>query len=188
MTNAVCHRDYLSAAHIQVRIYDRELLVMNPGGLPAGLSVEALKQTHHSIPRNRQVAEMLFYAGLIEQWGSGIEKMMRECSAAGMPEPAFESDMAFKLTFKKAAQEASGVSHGTSHETSHERPMSSTEERVRSFCKRPRSREDIAAELRLSPEYVRRHVLPGLIRAGKLQHTIPGKPQSRKQRYLMKPT
>ncbi len=38
VTNAICHRDYLSGSQTQVRIYDKELMVMNPGGLPVGIS------------------------------------------------------------------------------------------------------------------------------------------------------
>jgi ATP-dependent DNA helicase RecG len=60
---------------------------LNPGGLPAPLRLEDLKRPHRSVPRNRKVAEMFFYAGWIEQWGRGIQKMLDECAAAGLPEP-----------------------------------------------------------------------------------------------------
>jgi ATP-dependent DNA helicase RecG len=52
--------------------------------------VEELKQGHRSVPRNRKIAEMFFYAGLIEQWGSGTLTIVRECLSAGLPEPQFE--------------------------------------------------------------------------------------------------
>jgi ATP-dependent DNA helicase RecG len=126
---------------------------------------------------------VIFYAGLIEQWGGGIGKMLDECRTAQMPQPVLEEVQGFRVTFRKATQKEPEESHGTSHE----RLLSPTEERVLAFCRKPRSREEIARELEFSPEYVRRHVLPGLIRAGKLAHTVPEKPQSRKQLYLAKP-
>jgi ATP-dependent DNA helicase RecG len=90
IVNAVCHRDYLDNGHTQVRWHDDNVIFLNPGGLPAPLRVEELKHGHRSVPRNRKIAEMFFYAGLIEQWGSGTLAIVRECLSAGLPEPQFE--------------------------------------------------------------------------------------------------
>ena len=35
LVNAICHRDYTSAANVQVRIFDDRLEIWNPGELPA---------------------------------------------------------------------------------------------------------------------------------------------------------
>jgi ATP-dependent DNA helicase RecG len=103
VTNAVCHRDYRVGAHAQVRLYDNELRVSNPGGLPRELSIGDLKRTHGSFPRNRAIARIFYYAGFIEQWGSGIGKMVHECRSAKMPEPNFESSSAgFRVSFAKS--------------------------------------------------------------------------------------
>jgi ATP-dependent DNA helicase RecG len=100
--NAVCHRDYLDTGYTQVRWYDDRLVFLNPGGLAPPLRLEDLKRPHRSVPRNRKIAEMFFYAGWIEQWGRGIQKMLDECAAAGLPEPDFaESQGALWLTFRK---------------------------------------------------------------------------------------
>lgn len=54
------------------------------------------------MPRNRQIAEMFFYMGWIERWGSGIQKILDECMAAGLPEPDFdERQGALWVTFHK---------------------------------------------------------------------------------------
>jgi len=39
--------------------------------------------------------------GLIEQWGSGIEKMRKACIKAGIPEPKFEEHQGFRVIFRK---------------------------------------------------------------------------------------
>jgi ATP-dependent DNA helicase RecG len=90
VTNAVCHRDYLDNGHTQIRWHDDNVIFLNPGGLPSPLRVEELKRGHRSVPRNRKIAEMFFYAGLIEQWGSGTLAIVSECLSAGLPEPQFE--------------------------------------------------------------------------------------------------
>jgi ATP-dependent DNA helicase RecG len=75
---------------------------LNPGTLPPPLRPEDLKRPHPSKPRNRLIAEVFFYVGWIEQWGSGFEKMLRECQAAGLPDPTWEERAgAFWLTFRK---------------------------------------------------------------------------------------
>ncbi len=56
------------------------------------------------MPRNKQIAEIFYYAGMIEQWGGGTQLILNECKAAGMPEPAFEQEQGFRVTFRKAAQ------------------------------------------------------------------------------------
>lgn len=64
--------------------------------------LEKLKQEHLSRLRNRKIAEMFFYAGWIEQWGSGTLKIVRECVKAGLPEPEFtETQGALWLTFRQ---------------------------------------------------------------------------------------
>ncbi|HEX29463.1 TPA: transcriptional regulator [Candidatus Poribacteria bacterium] len=102
ITNAVCHRDYLDTGHIQVWWYDDRIVFFNPGGLPPPLSVEQLKGPHPSKPRNRKIAEIFYYAGLIEQWGRGIQKILDECADANLPEPEFEERMGgLWLTFRQ---------------------------------------------------------------------------------------
>ncbi|MFQ5629539.1 MAG: ATP-binding protein, partial [bacterium] len=100
--NAVCHRDYLDFGQSQVRWFDEYVIVLNPGGLPASLRLEELKHGHRSVPRNRKIAEMFFYAGLIEHWGSGTLTILRECKEANLPEPEFEEKQgALWLTMRK---------------------------------------------------------------------------------------
>ena len=101
VVNAVCHRDYTALAHIEIRIYENELIVWSPGGLPLGLTMEDLFKPHASKLRNKGIAEVFFDTGIIEQWGSGIEKMQNYCREAGLPEPVFEEYQGFRVIFKK---------------------------------------------------------------------------------------
>lgn len=100
--NAVCHRDYLSSSLSQVRVYDDKVVVWNPGKLPEPLDPEKLKSVHESIPRNRRIAEMFFYAGYIERWGGGTLKILEECRRSALPEPDFIDDgYSFRIIFRK---------------------------------------------------------------------------------------
>jgi ATP-dependent DNA helicase RecG len=83
--NAVCHRDYASAASVQLRIFDDRLEVWNPGGLPPELSVSDLRVSHASIPRNKLIADAFFLIGYVEQFGTGTQRMIGLLQQAGLP-------------------------------------------------------------------------------------------------------
>jgi len=102
VTNVLCHRDFTKGAHSQIRLYDDRLELWNAGALPAPLTPELLYQEHDSIPRNRKIAEVFFYMGFIERWGSGTLRIAEELKKAGFPKPEFISEMGrFKLIFHK---------------------------------------------------------------------------------------
>lgn len=102
LINAVCHRDYLVSSTISVRIHDDRLEIWNPGGLAPGVTVEDLYKTHDSDTRNKGIAKVFFDIEFIEQWGSGIGKMVRLCREAEVPIPLIkERQKGIQITFSK---------------------------------------------------------------------------------------
>ena len=89
--NAICHRDYASSANVQIRIFDDRLEIWNPGKLPEGMTVEDLRAPHESKPWNKLVANVFFLIKYIEQFGTGIQRILDDCRAQGLPEPTFEA-------------------------------------------------------------------------------------------------
>ncbi|MDQ2798265.1 MAG: putative DNA binding domain-containing protein [Armatimonadota bacterium] len=101
--NALIHRDYTSTGRVQIRVYDDRMVISNPGGLPAGLMIsDLLREPHDSLPRNPILAQVCYYAKLVEQWGSGTIRMRNACRTQGLPDPIFESTAtAFTVTLRK---------------------------------------------------------------------------------------
>lgn len=89
-SNALVHRTYDTNAEIQVSIYDDRIGIWNPGKLPKGLHLSDLKKRHHSVPRNRLLAETLFLPKFIEKWGEGTNRIIKEMKDHGLEEPKFE--------------------------------------------------------------------------------------------------
>jgi predicted HTH transcriptional regulator len=88
--NAVCHTDYVQrGAPIRVSIFDDRLEVENPGLLPFGLTIEDLHRGISKL-RNRVIGRVFHDLGLIEQWGSGVQRMTAACRDAGLATPVFE--------------------------------------------------------------------------------------------------
>jgi ATP-dependent DNA helicase RecG len=101
--NALIHRDYTSTGRVQIRVYDDRLVITNPGGLPDGLTVnDLLQEPHESLPRNPILAQVFYYADLVEQWGSGTIRMIQACRIQKLPIPEFQSTPnSFTVTFHR---------------------------------------------------------------------------------------
>jgi ATP-dependent DNA helicase RecG len=76
--------------------------IVNPGGLPKGLSVRDLGTV--SIRRNELVSDLFFRLHKVERIGMGIQKMKEAMLAAGLREPTFASDAFFRATFQRSPE------------------------------------------------------------------------------------
>jgi ATP-dependent DNA helicase RecG len=101
LLNAVVHKDYSSGIPIQISVYDDQIVLWNPGGLPEDWTLKRLLGKHPSCPFNPLLANAFFRAGYIESWGRGIEKIQRECREHGIAPPVYDFGMAgLMLTFR----------------------------------------------------------------------------------------
>jgi len=84
---------------LRVAIFSDRLELENPGGLPPGLTLDEARQGASKL-RNRVIGRVFHELGLIEQWGSGIQRMVKACLEAGLPEPVLEEiGSGFRVTF-----------------------------------------------------------------------------------------
>ena len=96
VVNAVAHADYAQrGAPIRVAIFDDRLEVENPGLLPFGLTLDDLPLGVSKL-RNRTIGRVFHQLGLVEQWGSGVQRMMAACREAGLAPPTWE-EIGFRL-------------------------------------------------------------------------------------------
>lgn len=101
LLNALIHRNYMGAP-VQIRVYDEKISIWNEGTLPVGLTLDALKRSHASKPRNPVIADVAFKGGYIDAWGRGTIKILEACKSAGLPEPEMqEIDGGFNVVLFK---------------------------------------------------------------------------------------
>ncbi len=101
LLNSMVHRSYMGSFS-QMRVYDDKINLWNEGVLPEGISLESLKHSHSSRPRNPLIADVCFKGGLIDAWGRGTIKIIDACKAANLPEPELkERDGGFLVTLFK---------------------------------------------------------------------------------------
>lgn len=111
ISNAACHRSYLTPGKIQVALFDDRLEVTSPGMLDNEITIEKMK-TGLSKIRNKGIAVAFSYMNVVEAWGSGIPKMFREAKEYGLREPELidmGSDFRVNLYRKAADVDANGV-------------------------------------------------------------------------------
>lgn len=86
ISNAVCHRSYLSPGSIQVAIYDDRLEVTSPGRLSPDLTIDQLIEGNSRV-RNIAIGAAFQYMHIIEKWGSGIPRVFEDTRMYGLGEP-----------------------------------------------------------------------------------------------------
>ncbi len=180
IVNAVAHRDYTSNASVQVMLFSDRLEVLNPGRLPPSLTLEQLRETHQSDPRNRLLASSLYLNQYIEEMGTGTLDMIRRCRDAGLPEPEFNDSSGFKTTIWRAKPS--------------DLPESLPESLPRGIKSRvlilltygPMSKTELSKKLgQKKPTGYLFNVIRDLLDDQIIEYTLPDTPRSRSQQYRL---
>lgn len=88
LANAVIHRNYLVHGHIQVSVFDDRVEISSPGSLYAHLTKQQMLNGDSRL-RNPLLAGIFMRMGIIEQWGTGIQRVYDICAAAHVPGPTY---------------------------------------------------------------------------------------------------
>lgn len=96
LLNAAIHRDYSLSGSTLISIFDDRIEFVSLGGLAQGLEEDdiymGISQT-----RNPKLANIFYRLDFIEAYGTGIQKIQKECRNKGV-EPVFKvSNAAFKV-------------------------------------------------------------------------------------------
>lgn len=209
--NALVHANYAErGTPIRVGFYDDRIQVDSPGLLLPGMTVESMRRA--SRLRNPSLARIFREAGIMEQWGTGVQRVFEQIAEAGLPEPRVEEVMdrlRFTIYVPSHAPDAhlgsiEGYQGGASSEEgvskSREHHVSINEHQVsinaalgtygvpilRVAVDEPANRDALLEGAGLSTAYgnYSRHVVP-LLEAGLLEFTHPENPRHRAQRYRL---
>nr|WP_314577259.1 ATP-binding protein [uncultured Pseudomonas sp.] len=175
LLNAVIHKDYASGIAIQINVYEKQIVIWNPGQLPDRWTQAQLFAKHPSYPFNPLLASVFFRAGYVESWGRGIETILSECRKRGIPSPLFDTSMSgVMLTFRVKADHA--TTQETTQKTTQEILQGSSRTQILVLLRRhpELNGRQIAGLLGLSIDGVKFH-LNRLRRDGLIRHIGPTK-------------
>ena len=183
--NALVHRDYsvhTEDSPIRIILYKDRLEVENPGGLYGRLSINDLGKMPADT-RNPFLASNLEIMINTENRFSGIPTIIQEMREAGLKPPVFESRRGnFKVTLYNDR-----YTEGEIPVEDVVQPSEMTmEEKIKTFCVTPKSKEEIAEYLNIgSAYYLAKRYLKPMLDAGVLLMTMPEKPKSKFQKYYI---
>ena len=96
VSNALAHRAWQrESSTIGIAIYDDKIVIENAGRFPYKVSPAELMADEENMhiqtsePTNPEIAQVMYYSGLIEKWGRGLSLMVSECRRVGLPDPQF---------------------------------------------------------------------------------------------------
>lgn len=87
--NALMHNNYMSDQPIAIRVSPYEMRITNRCVFPSGWTEDTLFSVHDSKQLNPNIAVGFFRAGLVERFGSGIQKIVDFCKENGNPRPQY---------------------------------------------------------------------------------------------------
>lgn len=153
--NAICHRSYMDEGMIQVSVFDDRLEVSSPGALCRGLTLkDALKG--RSKPRNKVIAEVFSRMGIIEKWGTGLQRIVDLAKQEGLKEPVFENnDSFFRVILYRGKEEATRTTDQTVQTT--DQTVQTTEQKIiNAIAEKPTiTRKELAEKTGLSESGVK---------------------------------
>ena len=148
--NAICHRSYMDEGMIQVSVFDDRLEVSSPGALCRGLTLkDALKG--RSKPRNKVIAEVFSRMGIIEKWGTGLQRIVDLAKQESLKEPVFENnDSFFRVILYRGKEEAAQTTDQTIQTT--DQTVQTTEQKImNAIAEKPTiTRKELAEKTGLS--------------------------------------
>jgi len=172
INNAIVHADYSErGAPLRIAIFDDRIEIENPGLLPPGLTIDDI-QLGVSKLRNRVIGRVFHELGMIEQWGTGVQRMNAACRDAGLPNPILEEiGHRFRVTFLIEQSRPPSMTH--------------REQKIAALLRNGKgmSTSEIAARIRLSSRATRTCLLD-MVQKGLLVE-VGSSPQDPKRRYYL---
>ena len=183
ISNLLMHRDF-SSGYAPKLVIERDKITTENANLAHGHGNLNLK-TFKPFAKNPPIAKVFREIGFADELGSGMRNSYKYTKLYSGGEPVFtEADVFTTLIpLSEAATATVGpTSQGTPQVAPQDLEQRLTE--LTEFCSIPRSKSEMMTHIGLtdSKNFRERYLVP-LLNAGKIEMTIPDKPNSRNQKY-----
>lgn len=191
ISNLLMHRDF-SSGYVPKLVIERDKITTENANLAHGHGNLNLK-TFKPFAKNPPIAKVFREIGLADELGSGMRNSYKYTKMYSGGEPVFTEADVFTtvIPLSEAATATVGpITQGTPQvvpQDTHQVTPQDLEQRLLrliDFCSTPRSKREMMDYLGLtdSKNFRERYLVP-LLSSGKIEMTIPDKPNSRNQKY-----
>ena len=184
--NAVVHNDYSYGNSPIIELYSDRIEITSAGGLPQELSQEEFLEGV-TAPRNKELIRVFKDVDLIENIGSGVLRILDAYDKSCFKFMDHFLRVSFKYRENPFKYDAEQVKPNKVTEQVKPNKKEDKINLILEFCKEPKSVKEImeCIGLKHRPTFMYDYLNP-LLKEGKLQMTIPDKPKSRNQKYVLK--
>ncbi|MCF6319822.1 MAG: putative DNA binding domain-containing protein [Proteobacteria bacterium] len=179
LINAIVHNDYTREVPPVIEIYADRLTITSYGGLVQGLSQQEFFKGR-SMPRNRELMRIFSDLELVEQLGSGMNRILKvyNNNIFNISEHFLETCFYYEKDYLKQLKNQSTMEVTTEVTTEVKKLILN--------CKGEQTRNQLQQILGLKEsEHFRKAYIKPAIEQGLLEMTIPDKPNSSKQKYRL---
>ncbi len=201
IANAIYHRSYEIREPVEIRIYKEKIIILNRPGPNRSISNRDIKAFKFisRVYRNNRIGDFLKDLHLTEGRGTGIPKILLKLKQNGSPLPVITTSKErdyFMLEIKinpYFVEKESGESNQLSaknvqewHQVGTKLALSSKHEKIIVNCKKPIALVKLMDVLeRKDRTKFRNTILKPLLKEDLIRMTIPDKPKSSKQKYII---
>ena len=183
LSNLLMHQNYFHPSPCQIRIYNDRIEFYNPG---YSLKDPADYEIPGSELRNTLIAPVFYDLGWAETKGTGFRTTILTLEKQGYP-PAYwkniERNDTFTIIFPYPANQ---VTAQVTAQVTEQVEIRDRIAKILKFCEEPRSLKEMMQFLKLKHRiYFLKEILQPLLREGHIERTIPDKPRSRFQKYIV---
>ena len=184
--NAIVHNDYSYGNSPIIELYSDRIEITSAGGLPQELSQEEFLEGV-TAPRNKELIRVFKDVDLIENIGSGVLRILDTYDKSCFK--FMEHFLRVSFNYKENPFEYEDTAKTKSSKLGSKKSskLAVSEEQILQLCKTEKSLKEIAQHFGYKDVYkFKNNYINKLIEQDKLQMTIPDKPKSRNQKYIIK--
>lgn len=184
--NAMVHSDYTLTTTPIIELYSDRIEITSGGGLPQGLSQEEFLEGV-TAPRNKELIRVFKDVDLIENIGSGVLRILDAYDKSCFKFMDHFLRVSFKYKENPFKYDTEQVKPNKITEQDKPNKKEDKINLILEFCKEPKSVKEIMEYIGLKhrPTFMYDYLNP-LLEKNKLQMTIPDKPKSKNQKYVLK--
>ena len=183
--NAMVHSDYTLSTTPIIELYSDRIEITSGGGLPQGLSQEEFLEGV-TAPRNKELIRVFKDVDLIENIGSGVLRILDAYDKSCFKFMDHFLRVSFKYKENPFEYDDTAKTKSSKLGSKKSSKLSVSEQQILELCKTEKSLKEITEYFGYKDVYkFKNNYINKLLEKNKLQMTIPEKPKSRNQKYII---